>query len=225
MTKRTYGQFCGIARALELVGERWGMLIVRDLLGGPKRYSTLHRGLQTIPTNILATRLKELEHGGVIERVHGEGSSRRVFYRLTPYGHELEDVLLRLGRWGARSLPVPDDGPGYIDPAIRALRASFRPGRSDDWKCLINLEFGTFKISISVQGQSVNVEEGWHEDPDLSIDVRGSLIPLLSGQIGVDGALTERRIVFRGERVDLERFLYVFSMKQSNESRRESKAE
>lgn len=222
MAKRTYGQFCGIAQALELVGERWGMLIIRDLLSRPKRYSELHRGLRTIPTNILATRLRELERGNVIERVPGESPSRAVFYRLTPHGRELEDILLRLGRWGSQALPVPNDGPGYVDPAIRALRSFFRSDRSGDWHRLINLEFGQFSVQISVEGASAIVDEGGHPSPDLSIDVRGSLIPVLSHQINLDTALSERRIAYCGERADLERFVYVFSMEHPVEHRRES---
>ena len=212
MAKRTYGQYCGIARALELVGERWGMLVVRDLLGGPKRFSELHRGLKTIPTNILTTRLREMEQSGVIERARSEQSSSVVVYRLTPYGRELEDVLLRLGRWGARSLPVPEDGPGYIDPAIRALRGSFKPDRAGDWTCVISMEFGMFGILITIQDGAVNIREGHSRHSDLTIDVRGSLIPVLSKQVSLDEALDDRRIGYRGDRTELERFLHVFAM-------------
>ncbi|TVR70231.1 MAG: transcriptional regulator [Sphaerobacteraceae bacterium] len=212
MAKRTYGQFCGIARALELVGERWGMLVVRDLLGEPKRFSELHRGLKSIPTNILTTRLREMEQSGVIERTRSEQSPSVVVYRLTPYGRELEDVLLRLGRWGARSLPVPEDGHGYVDPAIRALRGSFKSDRAGDWTCLISLEFGTFEILINVQDGAVEIREGFSVHSDLTIDVRGSLIPVLSKQVSLDSALDARRIDYCGNRAELERFLYVFAM-------------
>jgi len=95
---RDYGQYGGVARALELVGERWALLIVRDLLVGPRRYGELAAGLPRIPSNILATRLKELQAAGVLRRAP---HSRIIVYELTPYGHELEPVVLALGAWGA----------------------------------------------------------------------------------------------------------------------------
>src|SRR6516225_10062018 len=104
MAKRAYGQFCGFARAVEVVGERWAFLIVRDLLIGPRRFTDLHRGLPGIPTNVLTARLKELEEAGVVRRrvlPRPEGS---VVYELTEYGRELEPTVVELGRWGAKTL-------------------------------------------------------------------------------------------------------------------------
>ena len=92
MASREYGQYCGITRALELVGERWALLIVRDLLVGPRRYGELQRGLSRIPSNILASRLKELQEAGIIRRIP---RVRQIVYELhAPYGRELEDVVL-----------------------------------------------------------------------------------------------------------------------------------
>ena len=93
MAGRDYGQYSGIAQALDLVGERWAMLIVRDLLVGPRRYSELAAGLPRIPTNVLATRLKELQAAGIICRVP---RSRVIIYELTPYGRELEPTPAKL---------------------------------------------------------------------------------------------------------------------------------
>jgi DNA-binding HxlR family transcriptional regulator len=209
MAKRAYGQFCGIARALDLVGERWALLIVRDLLGNPKRFGELQRGLKSIPTNILTVRLRELEQNGVIQR---RRSSSVTVYELTAFGRELEDILLRLGRWGAQTLPVPEDGPGYIDPAIRALQRAFRPEPATDWSCRVELAFGQFTIHANVQSGSAVVGEGSLSNPDLFVDVRGSLIPVLNGQVPLDTALDDGRIRFIGDRAQLERFLLVFAM-------------
>ena len=101
MAAREYGQYCGVTRGLELVGERWALLIVRDLLVGPRRYGELAAGLPRIPTNILAARLKELQAAGVIRRVP---HSRVIIYELTPYGRELEPVVLALGAWGFKAM-------------------------------------------------------------------------------------------------------------------------
>src|SRR5688500_14334398 len=110
MTNRSYGQFCGLARALETVGERWALLLVRDLLAGPRRYSDLRRGLPRIPTNVLAARLRELEDAGVVERQLLPRPETGFVYALTALGQELEPALRALGRWGARTLGDPRPG-------------------------------------------------------------------------------------------------------------------
>src|SRR6476469_7782716 len=105
MARRSYDQYCGLARALDVLGERWTLLIVRNLLLGPQRYSELLRGLPGITTNILAKRLKEMEGEGPIE--HTTGSSDSAAYRLTPSGQALEPAIHALGRWGWRRMDKP----------------------------------------------------------------------------------------------------------------------
>ena len=125
MAARTYGQYGGLATAVELIGERWALLIVRDLLVGPRRYTDLKKGLPRIPTNILSARLKELQDGGVIRRV----PMRRcgLVYELTDYGRELEPIVYALVRWGLRALGEPDgDDTVSADALAIALRAVFR---------------------------------------------------------------------------------------------------
>src|SRR5699024_6167243 len=100
MRKRDYGQFCGLARAAEIVGQRWTLLIVRDLLVEAARYSDLLRGLTGIPTNVLSTRLKELEEDGVIARTARSGDDRSIVYHVTERGAELAPVVDALARWG-----------------------------------------------------------------------------------------------------------------------------
>src|SRR5437879_13173279 len=101
---RTYGQFCGLARALELVGERWSLLIVRDLLVGARRFTDLRQGLPRIPTNVLADRLKELEQAGIVRRRVLPRPAASVVYELTAYGSPLDAGALRVGLGGAQSL-------------------------------------------------------------------------------------------------------------------------
>ena len=98
---RSYGQFCGVAHALDLVGERWALLVVRELVLGPKRFTDLAAGLPGIGTNILTARLRELEQTGVVERRVLPPPAGSTVYELTPYGRELEPVLLALGRWAS----------------------------------------------------------------------------------------------------------------------------
>jgi len=125
MAARDYGQYCGVTQALELVGERWAMLIVRDLLVGPRRYGELAAGLPRIPSNILAARLKELQAAGVIRRMP---RSRVIVYELTPYGRELEPVVLALGAWGFKAMGDPREEQIITpDSMTMTLRTAFRP--------------------------------------------------------------------------------------------------
>jgi DNA-binding HxlR family transcriptional regulator len=123
---RNYGQYCGVTTAVELIGERWALLIVRDLLVGARRYTDLKQGLPRIPTNILATRLKELQESGVVRRAPFKG--RGPVYELTPYGRALEPIVLALGRWGFAAMGTPDEGDVITpDSLTMALRTAFQP--------------------------------------------------------------------------------------------------
>ncbi len=125
MAARSYGQYCGVTTAAELLTERWALLIIRDLLVGPRRYTDLKQGLPKIPTNILSARLKELQEGGVIRRVPLAHCG--LVYELTEYGRELEPIVLAFGRWGFRSMGEPkDDDILTADSLTMALRTAFR---------------------------------------------------------------------------------------------------
>src|SRR3954452_20364550 len=105
--KRSYKQFCGLAKALDIVGERWTLLVVRNLLLGPQRYSDLLRELPGITTNLLAKRLQEMEARGVIEKTAGPPTGPAQAYRLTSLGLALEPAIHALGRWGFRQMHAP----------------------------------------------------------------------------------------------------------------------
>ncbi|MFZ5893832.1 MAG: winged helix-turn-helix transcriptional regulator [Myxococcota bacterium] len=108
---KSYRQFCGVARALDRIGERWTLLLVRNLLLGPRRYSDLLDELPGITTNLLAKRLRELTAAGIVERRAAPSPARADVYALTEQGRALEPVIMELGRWGGRFLgrPAPDD--------------------------------------------------------------------------------------------------------------------
>src|SRR3954470_1070788 len=110
-TKRTYGDRCGVARALDLVGERWALLVVRELLLGPKRFTGLRAGLPHVGPDVLAQRLRDLEAAGVVARRALRPPAGARVYELTPRGRELEPVVLALGRWGSVA-PFPEGEAG-----------------------------------------------------------------------------------------------------------------
>src|SRR2546426_5685788 len=118
MPARSYGQYCGLARALDAVGDRWSLLIVRELLPGPMRYSELVASLGGIATNLLADRLRSLESSGVIERRLGQASG--VVYALTPWGSQLREAIDAFVRWGT-PLMVSGRGGGAFEPRWLAV--------------------------------------------------------------------------------------------------------
>jgi DNA-binding HxlR family transcriptional regulator len=128
---RNYEQYCPVAHALELVGERWSLLIVRELLKGPKRYTDLAAALPRIGTNVLAARLKDLEGCGVIAKRRLPPPTPAQVYELTPYGVALRPVMRELARWGLHSLPAPTDEdalvPGWLPDALDTFFAPVAP--------------------------------------------------------------------------------------------------
>jgi DNA-binding HxlR family transcriptional regulator len=203
MTTKTYGQYCGVARALELVGERWALLIIRDLLVSPKRYTDLRAGLPKIPTNVLATRLKELEQAGLVVRRVQPRPSGAIVYELTPYGADLEPVVLALGAWGARSLG--ELRPGEIitpDILVMALRSTFRPGQQ---KAKYELRFGDIVIHAIVDRDDLTVETGPLEGATV-MEAFAPIGPLLTGAIDGAEALKAGLLKTSGTADDLDRF-------------------
>jgi DNA-binding HxlR family transcriptional regulator len=127
MADRSYGDACGVARALDVIGERWALLVIRELLLGPKRFGDLHHGLGGMSQNVLAQRLRELEAAGVVERRRLGPPAGAWVYSLTERGAALEPVLVELGRWG-RARPVAPGAPMSLDAFALALRTTYGGG-------------------------------------------------------------------------------------------------
>ena len=211
MAARDYGQYCGVTRALELVGERWALLIVRDLLVGPRRYGELAAGLPRIPSNILAARLKELQAAGVLRRVP---HSRVIVYELTPYGRQLEPVVLSLSAWGFQSLEEPRDEQIITpDSMTISLRAAFRPQVAADLPATAYAgRFGLAKLLIRVEGSALHVTRG--DGPvDLAFAAGPGIHRLISGRLAPEQAIATGVVqVLRGPDTLLDRFADTFHL-------------
>jgi len=137
MSKR-YDQYCPVAHALGLVGERWALLIVRELLHGPRRYTDLAASLPGIGTNILAGRLKDLEGCGLVAKRRLEPPAASQVYELTPYGEGLRPVMRELALWGIRSLGAPQEGdelaPGWLHSALDTVFAPVAPAGAFEFR-------------------------------------------------------------------------------------------
>src|SRR5918911_293061 len=169
-TMRTYGDGCAVAQALDVVGERWALLVVRDLLLGPKRYTDLRRGLANASPNVLSQRLAELESAGVIRRRKLPPPAAARVYELTDWGRELEDTVMSLGRWAARSPTPPTPVPiRSADSVILALRARFDPSAADGLRARYELRLGEDRFRIDVAHQQLDIARGDADQPDATI--------------------------------------------------------
>jgi DNA-binding HxlR family transcriptional regulator len=163
---RSYDDPCGIARALDLIGERWALLIVRELVLGPKRFTDLRSGLPNASPNVLSQRLRELEAGGVL-RKRDDAPAK---YELTPWGHELHPLLVRLGRWGAKSTAKPKGTLGP-DALMVALEATFQPARAKGLNARIDLCLGeAHAFACHVVDEQLYVGRGTTLKPDAVIE-------------------------------------------------------
>ena len=211
MAARDYGQFGGITRALELVGERWALLIVRDLLVGPRRYGELAGGLPRIPSNILAARLKELQEAGVIHRMP---RSRVIVYELTPYGRELEPVVLALGAWGFKALDEQRDEQIITPDSMTIdLRTAFRANVAAELPATAySARVDSAELLIRVDGPALEVSRG--EGPvDLAFTAGPGIHRLISGDLAPELAIATGVVEVRHGRVDLlDRFASTFHL-------------
>jgi DNA-binding HxlR family transcriptional regulator len=163
MAKRSYQQYCGIATALDLLGERWTLLIVRDLLVGPKRFTDLLDGLPGVGTGLLSQRLRELEEAGVIEKVTLPPPAASTVYRLTAEGEGLRPAMLSLLRWGSRRLGEPDPNQRIdVESLALGFAAHFDPDAAvaaeGDYQLMVDDRPFALRIAnrhISVQSETV----------------------------------------------------------------------
>src|ERR1700730_16241973 len=154
MTKRSYNQYCGIARALDLIGERWALLVIRELVLGPKRFTDLRRGLPDIATNVLSQRLRELEQDSIVTRRQLPPPAASNVYELTEYGQELVPIMLALGRWGASALgarlPEQTLEPEWLAVALKAV---YQPQAATGVSAEIRLDLGGSQFTCRLRGR------------------------------------------------------------------------
>jgi DNA-binding HxlR family transcriptional regulator len=210
---RSYAQLCGIATALDVIGERWAALVVRDLLLGPLRFGDLAEGLPGIGTNTLTARLKHLEAAGVVQRRLLPLPDRATVYELTAYGRELEPVLMALGRWGTLSMTrLPADVATRSRWLVAAMLAfhdeSRRIARATTWE--LRLSDGTF--SVHADQTRLTVAAGAAERADLAISTDDQTWhALLTGRLTPADAVATGVVELAGNAAALTRLLDLFA--------------
>ncbi len=204
MGKRSYGQHCTVAKALDVVGERWTLLLVRELLTGPKRFKDLLEGLPGIGTNLLAARLKALEEHGILRRDTLPPPAGSGVYELTGLGRSLEPVVLGLSRWGSKLMEEEPREGDDVRPAwaAMALRSLFEPeagGPREVYEFRIDGE--TFHLRV--EGGAVEARQGAAEIPDVVVSGgAGVFLSLAAGRRSPGTALESGEIQIEDSRDD-----------------------
>jgi DNA-binding HxlR family transcriptional regulator len=208
---RTYGDACKTAHALDLVGERWALLVVRELLLGPKRFTDLRAGLPKASPDVLAQRLRELERAGVLRRRKLGPPVGSFVYELTAWGRELEPVVIALGRWGSRSPLASDDLEMSVDAHAIALKADFDPKAAEGLDATYELRLGDQPFRVAVTDGDIDVSRGEPEDPDAVIETEpATLAEVLWGEDSLAGAQRSGAVKLDGSKALAKRFFGLF---------------
>jgi DNA-binding HxlR family transcriptional regulator/putative sterol carrier protein len=215
-TPRSYGDGCGIAHALDLVGERWALLVVRELVLGPKRFTDLRGGLPKASPNVLAQRLRELEQAGIVRRRRLPPPAGSSFYELTEWGLELEPIVVALGGWALRSPSFPEDAPVSVDSVALALTSMFNADAADGFNAVIELRLGENRFRIRVADGRIELARGEADDRDAIIDADlDSLRAVLWQGRELAEALRDGDIRIEGDRRAVARFVLLFPQPES----------
>jgi len=216
--RRGYGQFCAAARALDVVGERWTLLVVRDLMAGPKRYTDLREGLPGIATDLLTARLRTLEGAGLVRRRSLPRPAPATVYELTERGWLLAPVVQGLARVGFAFLDEPaDDEPVPPDRLVLALRASFRPDVAGDMDATYELHLGDETFVIAVRDGTLETARGTAPDADLVLRTDPvTLVRVLQDDVAADDAIATGKLRIDGDRSALGPFVAALGWERSH---------
>lgn len=207
MSQRRYRQFCPLAKALDVLGERWTLLIVRELLSGPKRYTDLRHGLAGLATDLLAARLRELQQAGVVDRREVPPPTPATVYELTARGYALKPAILELARWGRPLLRDPADDRLPDSALLLGFEAAFHPDAAVGLDETYDIEVDGERVAVWVHDGTVDVTSGGAgERATLRIVTdREGLMELARGHAG-------ERLRIEGDTDALVRLQRVFSL-------------
>ena len=216
MEKRRYDEGCAAAHALDLVGERWALLVVRELLVGPKRFTDLQAGLPGVSPNVLSQRLQGLETVGVLTRTRLPPAAARV-YDLTAWGRDLEPVLMALGRWGVRSPTMPFTAPTSPAALVVALRTMFDPAAARRFKAEVALHvvsaLGEERLRARVVGGRLELERGPAADPAVTLQSDPETFKGLAfGGLTLEAARKTGTLTLTGDPAQAKRFFGLFRL-------------
>jgi len=214
MTTRKYEDACGIARSLDVIGERWALLVVRELVFGPKRFTDLRAGLRGISQNVLSQRLRDLEAGGVVRRTMLGPPASTQAYELTAQGHALEPVLVAMSRWGALT-PVAPGSEMSNDAFALALRALYSPTTAGGFGGRARLKLVRDAFDVKIDGEVIEVARASGADPALVLEASESVLrAVMFHRRTLDEAVSARELRIDGDRAQAAAFLERFTLPQ-----------
>jgi len=205
---RTQLDGCGIAHASDLLGQRWALLVVRELLLGPKRFTDLRAGIPDISPNVLGQRLRELEESGIVARRRLAPPAAVQVYELTEWGRQLEPAVLALGRWASGAPSFPRDAEMGPDSLVLALKSTFDPAKAGGLEASYELLLGEIPFDISVRGGVFEAARGEAVDPDATIRSDPSTIAgIVFGGNRLGNAVKAGDLAVEGSRQSVTRLL------------------
>lgn len=211
--KRQYDDACGAALGMEYVGERWALLLIRELLLGPRRFGEIRAGLPGISANVLTQRLAGLEAAGIVERRRLPSPVNAQVYALTPWGREAEPVVLALARWALRSPTHDPTLPFSAVSLMLSLKMLLRPERAGDWRARIAFRLGDDPYVADLAAGVLAVSRGVADDVDATLSGRPpAFLPVVFGGRPLPAAVNEGAIALVGNRAIAERFVTLFQL-------------
>jgi len=210
-TMRTYGDGCGIAHALDLLGERWALLVVRELLLGPKRYTDLREGLPNVSPNVLAQRLRELEQAAIVQRRKLSPPAASWIYELTDWGRDLKPIMLSIGAWAVRSPAFSREAPVGTDSVVLGMSTFFDGEAAGDLSASYELRLGEHAFHVRVADRAMELARGPADDPDAVIETDvDTLRALIWDAHELEDAVRAGAVAIDGDRRAVERLLGLF---------------
>jgi DNA-binding HxlR family transcriptional regulator/putative sterol carrier protein len=211
--RRKYGEGCAVSHALDVIGERWALVVVRELLLGPKRFTDLRAGMPGASPDVLAQRLRELTVAGVVRQRKLPPPAGSQVYELTEWGAELEPVVTHLGRWGSRSPSMPYDADRSTDSLVLSLRALFDREAAQGFSATIALRLGEDDFSIEVDDGQLQLVRGDTEKATATLETDlHTLAAVLYGGRPLDDAVRTGALSITGKTAVVARFLSLFPL-------------
>lgn len=211
--KRSYDEGCAAAHGLDLIGERWALLVVRELLLGPKRFTDLRASLPHVSPNVLSQRLRDLEATGVVRHYKLPPPAASQVYELTDWGMQLEPVIMALGRWAARSPRMPFTSPTSVTSLIIAFRTMFDPEAALGLKASLELRLGEETFQARVADGALGLVRGRADQPDAVIEGDTETLKVLAfGGWPLAEAMQTGVLTVTGDQALAGRFFKLFSL-------------
>jgi DNA-binding HxlR family transcriptional regulator len=212
MNIRSYHQYCGLAYALDFIGERWTLLIIRELFAGPRRFTDLMQGLPGISTNLLTERLKYLDQQGLLIRRVLPPPAGSTVYELTERGRGLEKTLIELGKWGSQFVPpsIGDDVLLNASSYALTLKTLFRPEQAQDINETYELRIDDEVLQVRIKAGGLHVQQGEAIDADVVLATNiSTYLGLLTGKLTVEDAISKEQVRVEGNRDAIRRFFEI----------------